>query len=341
MESSPRLARVAAAPPGAPAAGRAQDGGGGASRGAIEHHYDVGADFYRLWLDRRMVYSCAWPEGPDGSLWSTGPDGDGLGDDGLGDDEAGRDLEAAQTAKLAWHAVASGGAGARRVLDVGCGWGSLMGYLVDEAGTAHVTGLTLSRDQAAVVAALGDPRIEVRLEDWRDHRPDTAYDAIVSIGAFEHFARHDLSDAARAGVYRGFFERAARWLPAGGRLSLQTIAYDDYQAGAGPVSSFFAEDIFPESGLPYLGDVVAASDPWWRTVALRADPAHYSWTLARWQGRLEANRDRAVELVGRETYRRYLRYLRVSRAMFDRRVATLYRVVLERRARPRMSGAGR
>src|SRR3984885_8896233 len=98
---------------------------GGASRRAIEHHYDVGRDFYDLWLDSRRVYSCAyWP----GAL----------------DD----DLDAAQTAKLAWHVTAAGADGAVRVLDVGCGWGALLGYLTAERGVGHVTGLTLSADQA-------------------------------------------------------------------------------------------------------------------------------------------------------------------------------------------------
>ncbi len=280
---------------------------GGATRGAIEHHYDVGRDFYRLWLDARMVYSCA--------LWA--------GD--LDDD-----LDAAQVAKLEWHATAARVDGAPRVLDVGCGWGGMMQYLVAERRVGHVTGLTLSSDQFGAVAA--SDHAEVLLKDWRDHRPPSPYTAIVSIGAFEHFARPELSKDQRRTIYRDFFERCAAWLVEGGRLSLQSIAYEDFDPSTGAVSSFFTNEIFPESVLPQLSDIVEAAEGCFRLVAFRSDPEHYVQTLRLWQKRLESNQVEATRLVGRDTYRRYLRYLRVSRAMFDRRVCTLYRMVFERRA---------
>ncbi|HXW81482.1 MAG TPA: cyclopropane-fatty-acyl-phospholipid synthase family protein [Acidimicrobiales bacterium] len=280
---------------------------GGATREAIEHHYDVGRDFFRLWLDARMVYSCAlWPGDPDG------------------------DLDAAQLAKLEWHATAACADGAPRVLDVGCGWGAMLHYLVAERQVGHATGLTLSSDQFGAVPV--NDHTEVRLEDWRDHQPPSPYTAIVSIGAFEHFARPDLSRDQRRAVYRHFFGRCALWLVEGGRLSLQTIAYEDFDPSTGPVSTFFTEEIFPESALPQLSDITEAAEEHFRLVAFRNDPEHYSQTLRLWQTRLEANQAEASNLVGRDTYRRYLRYLRVSRAMFDRRVCTLYRMVFERRA---------
>jgi cyclopropane-fatty-acyl-phospholipid synthase len=285
--------------------------GRGASQAAIERHYDIGADFYRLWLDRRMVYSCA--------LWDRGFDDD---------------LDAAQLAKLDWHATAARVDGAARVLDVGCGWGAMLRYLTGTRSVAHATGLTLSPDQAAVATDPPSPSVEVRLEDWRDHHPEVPYDAIVSIGAFEHFARPQLGGAERRAVYAEFFARGAGWLRPGGRLSLQTIAYEDFDPETGAVSSFFTDEIFPESTLPLFGDIVAASDPWFAVVAVRSDAAHYEHTLRLWQNRLEASRDAAVALVGAETTRRWLRYLRVSRAMFDRRVATLYRIAFERRPEP-------
>lgn len=279
---------------------------GGASREAIEHHYDIGQEFYRLWLDARMVYSCA--------LWTGDLD---------------EDLEGAQLAKLSWHASAARADGASRVLDIGCGWGAMLRYLLEERDVGHVTGLTLSADQASSWDLSG--RGEVRLEDWREHRPTQPYDAIVSVGAFEHFARDELSKTERRAVYRNFFDRCAGWLVDGGRLSLQTIAYEDFERERSAASPFFTEDIFPESGLPRLGDIVDAAEKSFRLVEFRSDPTHYEQTLLLWQRRLESKRAEATEVVGRDVYRRYLRYLRLSRAMFQRGICTLYRLVFELR----------
>lgn len=279
----------------------------GASRQAIEHHYDVGREFYRLWLDDAMVYSCAfWPG------------------------ELDEDLEAAQRAKLDWHASAARVDGATAVLDVGCGWGALLAHLRLQRGVAEVTGLTLSSDQAET-AAEAAPGAEVRLESWEQHPADRRYDAVISIGAFEHFARQGLSSAARRAIYRRFFRRCAGWLPPGGRLSLQSIAYEDFDPTGKQVSEFFTEEIFPESDLPRLTDVAEAFEPTFRLLSLRSDAEQYAHTLALWQRRLEAAQPAALELVDRSVYRRYLRYLRVSRALFERRSCTLYRLVLERR----------
>jgi cyclopropane-fatty-acyl-phospholipid synthase len=280
---------------------------GGANQQAIERHYDVGHDFYRLWLGPTMVYSCA--------LWTGEPD---------------EDLEDAQIAKLAWHARSAQAHGASRALDVGCGWGAMVRYLATESGVGEVTGLTLSSDQAAVAAEGAPANVEIRLQDWRDHQPKEPYDAIISIGAFEHFARHELSQAERRAVYKSFFDKCRQWLPPGGRLSLQTIGHEDFDPASGTGALFFA-DIFPESGLPQLSDIVQTAEQHFRLVGFRNDSDHYERTLTVWQQRLEAHKDEAYEMVGRETYRRYVRYLRLSRAMFGRRLSTLYRMVYERR----------
>ncbi|MDQ6783196.1 MAG: cyclopropane-fatty-acyl-phospholipid synthase family protein [Actinomycetota bacterium] len=294
----------------------------GASQQAIESHYDVGADFYALWLDRRLTYSAA--------LWPT--------------DDLDDDLEAAQTAKLDLHAHWAGATrlgdrrrgdeAVRRVLDVGCGWGSMLDHLVDHYGVTDGTGLTLSSDQAARITAEGRPELQIHLSDWRDHNPVEPYDGIVSIGAFEHFARGELDIGQRRSVYEQFFERCWTWLRPEARLSLQSIAMEDESGGDGPLTEFLSRDVFPESALPRLSDIVTAADRWFRVQAVRSDAAQYEHTLHLWQQRLEANKERAIVVVGRDTYRHYLRYLRVCRAMFDRGNATLYRVGFLRRRDP-------
>src|SRR5262245_28873696 len=175
----------------------------GGSAEAVQAHYDAGNDFYRLWLDTTLSYSCA--------LWDEADPAD--------------TLDAAQRRKIAYHARQARAAGTRRVLDVGCGWGAVLRHLVEIEDVRHATGLTLSRGQAEWVQAWRDPRIEVRLEDWADHLPPAPYDAIISIGAFEHFARPDLDDENKEAAYRDFFAYCHRWLRPDGRLSLQTIAY--------------------------------------------------------------------------------------------------------------------
>jgi len=284
----------------------------GASPDAIEFHYDVGREFYALWLDPSLTYSCA--------LW-----------DGITGDESETDvLGAAQQAKLDLHLDQAGIGEGSRVLDVGCGWGSLLAA-ASRRGASDLTGLTLSRDQLDTVRSRGLPGADIRLEHWQDHRPDRPYDAIVSIGAFEHFAHRGLSTKERIATYGEFFARCHDWLPPNAKLSLQTIAYDDAVDDEGPVASFFVSDVFPSSMLPRLSDIVAAADPWFSVSSFREDGDHYTRTLRAWSVRLQRVRTEAEKLVGAEGYAHYVRYLRVSQAMFRRRTSTLYRIAFRRR----------
>ena len=144
----------------------------GASAAAIQHHYDVGNEFYKLWLDRTLTYSCAmWEkdEGPDA-------------------------LELAQLRKLDYHIHQARAKSVRRVLEIGCGWGALLKRLVEVYGSEKAIGLTLSKAQFDWVASFQNPQIEIRLENWFDHSPEQPYDAIISIAAFEAFADLRLSE---------------------------------------------------------------------------------------------------------------------------------------------------
>ncbi len=261
----------------------------GASPEAIRSHYDIGEAFFRLWLGPELVYSAA--------LFETADD----------------DLATAQRQKLDHHIEAAKARGAARVLDVGCGWGSLLRRLAGHAGVSHAVGLTLSSSQAAWVRRHGAPGIEVREEHWRDHRTDTPYDAIISIGAFEHFARTGLDAAEKLAAYRRFFDFCRRVLKDGGRLSLQTIAY--VQSGT-VIHPFIADEIFPESDLPLPWEPIAAADPDFELLALRNDRDHYARTLRLWERNLYACRSEAVDLVGEAVVTRFLRYLRVCAMAF-------------------------
>lgn len=275
---------------------------GGASPEAIQAHYDVGNSFYRLWLDPSLTYSCA--------LWA-------------GEDDT---LEAAQRRKLAWIAEPALKRRAASVLDIGSGWGSLLAHL-SASGVPSLVGLTLSEQQRDHVAALGLPGVQVRLESWRDHRPDRAYDAIVSVGAFEHFADVDLSQADRLAIYREFFEACHRWLAPGAPLTLQTIAY-------GPVPALVGRELFfeyfPESDLPRPWEIFKASQDLFEIGELRNDREHYIRTLKAWHRNLRAHRDEAVAEVGAERVEFYKRYLGVSTMMFAAKNTVLLRLRMTR-----------
>ena len=283
----------------------------GASPQAIRRHYDVGNDFYRLWLDPSCVYSCA--------LWS--------------DQDSDDMLEQAQRRKLDYHIEQARVRPDSHVLDIGCGWGGLLRRLVDVHGVQEVTGLTLSTAQAEWVASWQHPKIEARLESWADYAPPAPVDAIISVGAFEHFARPDWEDADKVSAYRAFFTRCHQMLKPGGWMSLQSIAYgnvDWQEMRSAPGRWFLLGEVFPESELPTLTNVLQGTDGLFEIVALRNDRNDYRRTCQVWHKRLLAKRAEEVALVGEELVARYLRYLKLSAVLFNHGQCYLLRVTLRR-----------
>lgn len=264
-------------------------------------HYDMGNDFFRLVLDPEMIYSCALFKGDD-------------------------DLATAQRHKLDHHIEASGAANTARVLDIGCGWGAMLRRLVDHAGVAHAVGLTLSPAQARWIREGKNPKIEVREQDWRDHKPDRRYDAIISVGAFEHFVQKGLDPKVKLDAYREFFAYCDRILAIGGRLSLQTIAYSE-RTKVQPL----LDKTFPDSDLPLEWEPIAAAEGTFSLIAARNDADHYYRTLVLWEQNLLANYDRAIALVGKERTDEFRRYLRMSAAGFRAGMVSLMRYSFQKK----------
>jgi cyclopropane-fatty-acyl-phospholipid synthase len=276
----------------------------GGSRAAIQHHYDLSNDFYALWLDETRTYSCALWQGPE--------------------DPA--DLASAQRSKIDHHVRESGAAGKRRVLDVGCGWGSTLRRLTSQHGVSEAVGLTLSDAQANFIEARQSEGVTVLRESWTTHQPVHPYDAVISVGAFEHFAKPTESVAERIAVYRSFFERVASWLVPGGRLSLQTIAYGTMRPEE--ASAFMQTEIFPDSELPRLGDIVAAAEGVMEIVAVRNDRLDYARTCDLWLQGLRANHAAALAMVGAEAVQRYQQYLKLATVGFRMGKLNLLRLTL-------------
>jgi cyclopropane-fatty-acyl-phospholipid synthase len=287
----------------------AADAGGAVKTGAdhedIESHYGVSNAFYREWLGPSMVYSCA--------LW-----------------ENAADLHEAQIAKLDYYVAQSRAHGKARVLDVGCGWGALLRRLVDHHDVGRAIGLTLSREQASWIEADAHPKVEVAVEDWRTYRPEAPFEAIVSIGAFEHFAAHGLPRAVKVRQYADFFERCVTWLAPGGFLSVQSISAQP--ADGEDVSRFIAQSIFPGSDLPTLCDIADAIPRELELVCLRNDRLDYSRTCNEWLHNLRARRATCIEKVGAATVEKYERYLGMSAIGFHVGRTGLLRFTLRRRA---------
>jgi cyclopropane-fatty-acyl-phospholipid synthase len=269
----------------------------GASPTAIRAHYDVGNDFYRLWLDDTMTYSSA--------MWRDEKDTGSLAD--------------AQRRKIAWHLRHSGADTAATVLDIGCGWGATLRAAAqarapDAPPLIRGVGLTLSDAQAELAQRLSAeaqlPQVEIRIEGWADHRPAEPYGALISVGAFEHFTKPADTSPAKIAIYRDFFVRCRDMLAPEARMTLQTIAYGDPEDNvpAGPL----VEDIFPESELPRLPEILAASNGLFEVEMYRNDRKDYGRTCELWAANLKARRLEAVQLVGKEQTRRYERYLKFA-----------------------------
>ena len=283
----------------------------GASADAIRYHYDVGTEFYRLWLDSEINYSAA--------RWSSLP--------GL---QAGatQSLEDAQTAKLDFHLDAVEVGKGHRLLDVGCGWGSLIKRALLSREVAHATALTLSQDQYDYVAGLALPNTDLRLQSYTDYEPELPFDAVISIGAFEHFSHPEMELNAKIAAYRGFFERCQRWLVRRGKLSLQTITW----GGAIPRSAtpmIMAQDVFPETDPPYIEDVVAASKDSFELLYMENRREDYVRTLQVWLARLRDRRAEATAMIGEEGFVFYDRYLRRSIYGFKKKELQLCRFVFQ------------
>ena len=264
----------------------------GGSRAAIQFHYDLSNEFYALWLDETRTYSCA--------LWNGA------------DDQA--DLRTAQLRKIDHHVKESGAAGKGRVLDIGCGWGATLHRLIEVHHVGRAVGLTLSDAQADFIEEQAYAGVTVQRDSWATHAPDKPYDAIISVGAFEHFARPTESVEERIAVYRGFFERCASWLAPGGALSLQTIAYGTMRPEE--ASAFMQSQIFPNAELPRLSDIVLAAEGVMDVVRVRNDRLDYGRTCELWLRGLRANRAAATAMVGAATVARYEQYLKLATVGF-------------------------
>jgi cyclopropane-fatty-acyl-phospholipid synthase len=271
---------------------------------AIKQHYDVGDEFFGLWLDARRVYSCGYFRRAEDTL------------------------DAAQEQKLDHICRKLQLRPGERFLDIGCGWGALVMWAAERYGV-RATGITLSENQHAYArqrieeAGLQD-RCEVRLLDYRDVPEDSAYDKIASVGMFEHVGRKNLP--IYFGKIRGLLKPGGLMLNHG--ITLNSVGRHELGSDIG---DFIDEYVFPGGELTHISHVIEEMSEQglesWDVESLRP---HYARTLWQWVERLEARREQAIALVGEKAYRIWRIYMAGSAHAFERGWMSIYQVLAGR-----------
>ncbi len=267
---------------------------------AVRHHYDVSNEFFELFLDESMTYSCA--------IFSRGA----------------TTLEEAQRAKLDLVCKKLALKEGERVLDVGCGWGAWVIHAAREYGVKAV-GITLSPPQAEMarrrIAAAGlSDKVEVRVADYRDMRGER-YDAIASIGMVEHVGESKID---------AYAEQLAKLLSPEGRLLNHGIAH--LYTDVGYHGDFTQRYVFPDGDPLQLSRVqLALERAGFVTEHVEEFGQDYQDTLSEWIERLDENLVRAEQLAGRERLRVWRLYLRSARNIFKTDFVTIYQTLARRR----------
>ena len=267
-------------------------------RAAVRYHYDVGNDFYALWLDERMVYSCGYFKSADCSL------------------------DGAQLAKLDLVCRKLRLRPGERFLDVGCGWGALVIHAAQCYGV-EALGITLSENQAKLarerVAAAGlSGRVKVEIRDYRDLPHAAAFDKIASIGMVEHVGIAKLP-VYFAALYRALAPRGL--LLNHGIVSLGAARpkswRDRLEARLWRRNAFIEQYVFPDGQLVPLHSVIGAGEAeGFETRDVESLREHYALTLRHWTSRLTANAERAIAIAGERTYRTWRLYMAASAHAF-------------------------
>jgi cyclopropane-fatty-acyl-phospholipid synthase len=271
---------------------------------AVRYHYDVSNEFYRLWLDHNMVYSCAYFE--------TGKE----------------DLDTAQEKKLDHICRKLRLRPGERLLDIGCGWGGLLCWAALRYGVEGV-GITLSDQQFAYarerVAALGlTQNIEIRRQDYREVPGQAIYDKVVSVGMYEHVGIANLP------AYFGTIARLLR--PGGSALNHGITTTDrDGRAQGPPGGEFIDRLVFPGGEVPHISRVLyEIAGTGLELLDIEDLRPHYPPTLLHWTRRLEAARDKAIEAAGVQRYRIWRMYMPAMACAFDRGWLSVYQVLAQK-----------
>jgi len=274
-------------------------------RRAIAHHYDVSNEFYRLWLDQNMVYSCAYFEHGD------------------------EDLETAQVRKIDHLLTKLQLRPGQRLLDIGCGWGALVLRAASVFG-ARCVGITLSQQQCELarerVRKAGlEERVEIRLQDYRE--VSGPFDRITSVGMFEHVGQLNLPL---------YFSRVCELLADDGLAINHGITSTDADSGATPFGGgeFIARHVFPDGELAHISLALhAAQRGGLEAIDVENLRRHYAHTLKWWAQNFEAHTAEIRRCVDERTYRIWRIYLAGCAHAFARGDIAVYQILCQKARR--------
>lgn len=270
---------------------------------SIAFHYDVSNEFYKLWLDEHMVYSCAYFENPK------------------------QDLNLAQRNKLDYICRKLRLQPGESYLDIGCGWGALVCWAVKHYGVrAH--GITLSRNQfeyakAEVIKQGLEGKVTIELRNYRDLPKEAAYDKISSIGMFEHVGLKNLAD---------YFSIVHQVLKPGGLFLNHGITTDKPDWSRDTSTQFINRHVFPDGELDTVSNIQRRMEEVeFEIFDVESLRPHYAYTLRHWVNNLEAKSEEAIRLVGEHTYRVWRLYMTGCALQFEMGTTGIYQILAERR----------
>ena len=270
---------------------------------SIAFHYDVSNEFYQLWLDERMVYSCAYFESPE------------------------QDIHQAQRNKLDYICRKLHLQPGESLLDIGCGWGALVCWAAKHFGV-HAHGITLSRNQfeyaSNEVKRLGlQDQITIEMCNYRDLPREATYNKVSSIGMFEHVGLKNLPN---------YFSIVHQVLKPSGLFLNHGITSEKSGWSRGVATKFINRHVFPDGELDTVSNIQQRmEDACFEIFDVEGLRPHYALTLRHWINRLDAKREEVIGLVGDRTYRVWRLYMTCSALQFEQGATSIYQILAERK----------
>ena len=253
----------------------------------VQVSYDVSNEFFRLWLDERMHYTCAVYENENDTL------------------------ERAQENKARILYDYAEVSPEKTVLDIGCGWGANLEY-VAKRGAKEAHGITLSSAQHEEIMARKIPGIKTWCVDYRDFKAPFLYDSLISIEMIDHLCSPAQAAKGMAvDIYRGYFNKLAEWVKPGATFGFQAILRNRVPRKREDIADlkFTADVIFPGGLNPRLEDLIMAVNPSWEILELKTRRTHYGKTTAEWLRRMKIHEKKIRAEWGDQVFQEYDRYL--------------------------------